>query len=115
MIISFLMPTYPYKCQSCGEDSEVVKKMRDASREEVCSKCSIVLTRVWTSFQIMGAKVEYAEFNPGLGCVVKNSRERNEIAKRHGLIEVGNETPETIYRETVVNREKEREKEWDRL
>lgn len=39
----------------------------------------------------MHTKVEHAEYNPGLGCITKNSKHRAEIAKRKGLVEVGNE------------------------
>lgn len=109
-----LMPTYVYKCVACGTKQEIVKTMHNATREEICG-CGIVLDRVYTSFQIMGAKVQDAEFNPGLGCVVRNARHRKELADRKGLIEVGNESADTLHRETVVKRAKEREKEWDNL
>lgn len=109
------MPTYLYRCTRCGVKSEIVKSMHDSSREEICGECNITLDRVYTSFQILGAKVQDAEFNTGLGCVVKSTRHRKELAERRGLIEIGNETPETSHREIVVKREKEREKEWDNL
>lgn len=114
-VILSLMPTYVYQCTSCGARSEIVKSIRLASQEEICDKCQITLDRVYTTFQILGARVEHAEFNPGLGCVTRNSRERKEIAARKGLIEVGNETPDTLFKETVVKKEKQREKEWNDL
>lgn len=109
------MPTYVYQCTKCAKRTEIVKSMHDSGREEICSECSITLSRVYTTFQILGAKVEDAEFNPGLGCVTKSAKHRAEIAKQKDLIEVGNETPDTLYKETVVKREQEREKEWERL
>lgn len=33
------MPRYEYKCRSCEEHFEVVKKMVDSSREESCPFC----------------------------------------------------------------------------
>lgn len=33
------MPTYIYKCDSCEEGFEVVKKMSESSRPEVCVYC----------------------------------------------------------------------------
>jgi putative FmdB family regulatory protein len=110
-----LMPTYVYRCTACAKKHEIVKSIKIASQEEVCPDCSITMDRVYTTFQIIGASVQNAEFNPGLGCVTKSSNDRKEIAKRKGLIEVGNETPDTLYKETVVKREKEREKEWNNL
>jgi hypothetical protein len=64
---------------------------------------------------IHGAKVESAEYNPGLGCVTKNKRHRAEICKRRDLVEVGNEKPDTLFKETVEKRKKEREREWKDL
>ena len=34
------MPTYVYKCSSCGEEFLVSKKMSESSRPEVCAVCS---------------------------------------------------------------------------
>lgn len=59
--------------------------------------------------------MQSAEFNHGLGCVIHSKREREEIAKQKGLIEVGNESTDTLYRESVVKREIEKQKEWDNL
>ena len=89
--------------------------MKDATREEICTECSITLNKVYTTFQILGTRVENAEFNPGLGCVTKSARHRKEIAKQKGLVEIGTESTDTIHKETVVKREKEREKEWNNL
>jgi putative FmdB family regulatory protein len=109
------MPTYPYKCARCGENHDIVKSIKLASQEEICPRCEITLDRVWVAPQIIGAKVENAEYNVGLGCVTKSKRHREEIAKSRGLIEVGNETPDTLHKESVVKRQVEREKEWDKL
>jgi putative FmdB family regulatory protein len=109
------MATYIYFCEKCEKDYEIIKSMHDASRCELCEQCAEPLTRIYTSFQIMGAKVEDAEYNIGLGCVTKSKRHREEIAKQNGLIEVGNESKETLYKESVVKRAKEREREWDEL
>jgi putative FmdB family regulatory protein len=114
-VILSSMPTYVYRCISCGVTSEIVKSIKLASQEEICDKCQVTLDKVYTPFQILGARVENAEFNPGLGCVVKNSKHRKEIADRKGLVEVGNETPDTLYKETVVKKEKQREREWNDL
>lgn len=40
---------------------------------------------------LIGGKVQNAEYNPGLGCVVKNKRHKNEILARKGLVEIGND------------------------
>lgn len=85
------MPTYVYECEDCKLISDIVKPMMESSREEKCDKCSSSLRRIYTSFHVIGASVQNAEYNPGLGCVVKNKKHRDEIAKSKGLVEIGND------------------------
>ena len=91
---------YEMDCPKCEEMFEVVKSMNEASRLEYCTVCGTLLERIWNAPQIIGAKVEEAEFNHGLGCVTKNKNDRNEIAKRKGLIEVGTTKTDTIHKES---------------
>jgi len=91
---------YEYDCPKCQEIVEVVKSMHDAARVEHCIICDNVMERLWNAPQIIGAKVEEAEFNHGLGCVTKSKNHRNEIAKRKGLIEVGTTKTDTIHKES---------------
>lgn len=108
---------YQYKCVECGHSFDVVKPVKDFDLKHSCPQCEHTETQIVISSKIhhIGARVQNAEFNPGLGCVVKNKQEREEIAKQKGLIEVGNERPDTLYKESVVKREKEKEKEWANL
>lgn len=87
---------YLYDCEKCELEIEVVKSMKDAAREEYCQSCGNVLDRVYLPPHITGAKVEDAEFNHGLGCVTKNKNDRAEKAKRKGLIEIGNESTDSM-------------------
>lgn len=109
------MPNYAYFCEKCDVERTVYKSMHDSGRDEHCPECQMDLKRIFTPAQIIGASVQEAEYNLGLGMVVKNKQHRKEIADRRGLIEVGNETPKTLYRESVEKRQIEREKEWDNL
>jgi len=91
-----------------------VKSYKKIDSLEECPACGCSETeRLFNpKIHICGAKVEDAEFNPGLGVVTKSKYDRQEQAKRQGLVEVGNETPDTLHKETVVAKEKQREKEW---
>lgn len=91
--------------------------MAESNTDESCPACGHDKTdRIFSSnIHITGARVQHAEYNPGLGCVVKNKTHREELARRRGLIEVGNETPDTLYKETVEKKEKEREAAWKDL
>lgn len=40
------MPLYDYKCQDCGTVREVVKKLKDFDREEICEECSLPMRRL---------------------------------------------------------------------
>jgi putative FmdB family regulatory protein len=40
------MPTYEYRCQSCGDQFEIVQSFSDASLK-VCAKCSGELRKVY--------------------------------------------------------------------
>jgi hypothetical protein len=90
---------YLYDCSKCQLEIEIIKSMKDASREEHCDSCGNLLERIYLPPHITGAKVENAEFNHGLGCVTKNKYDRAEKAKRKGLIEVGNENPDSMAKE----------------
>jgi len=61
----------------------------------------------------VGAKVEHAEWNPGLGCITKSKRHREEIARQRGLIEVGSESPESIRQHYERERREKREASYD--
>ncbi len=95
----------------------MVKPVKDFDLKHECSECGCEETTVVISSKIhhIGAKVQSSEFNHGLGCVVHSKKEREEIAKQRGLIEVGNEKPNTLHQESVVKREIEKQKEWDAL
>ena len=109
------MASYLYLCEKCDKEHTIIKSMYDSARVEQCPDCQVQLLRVYTAPHIVGASVQEAEYNPGLGMVVKNKRHREEVARQRGLIEVGNETPKTLHRESVIKREQEREKEWDKI
>jgi putative FmdB family regulatory protein len=109
------LPIYPYKCPGCGLKLEFVRSIKNSDPVEPCPECGEELVYIFTPPQVIGAAVQNAEYNPGLGCVTRNSQHRKEIAKHRGLIETGSETPDVLHRESVVKREKEREKEWDNV
>jgi len=108
---------YEYKCDECGHRFDVVKPIKDFDLKHTCSECDCEDTSIVISSKIhhIGAKVQNAEFNPGLGCVTKSKQDRQEIAKQRGLIEVGNEKPDTLHQESVIKREIQKQKEWDAL
>lgn len=111
------MPTYPYQCTSndCGKEFDVVKTVSEIDNPEYCDKCGSKGERFIGRTHFYGASDwDKAEFNPGLGCVTRNSKHRAEVAKRLGLQEVGNDyqTPDKWISETDAKRKRESEYRW---
>lgn len=108
---------YEYRCKDCLHNFDVVKPVRDLELTHECPACGFEETvRLFSpKIYISGAKVEDAEYNPGLGCVIKNKNHRAEVAKQKDLIEVGNESTNTLHRETVEKKQIQKQKEWDAL
>lgn len=81
---------------------------------EACPKCKNPAARIFIprSLLFSGTKVESPEYNPGLGCIIKNAAHRKEVAKQKGLIEVGSEKPETLHKMYDRAREEKFEKAW---
>jgi hypothetical protein len=84
---------------------------------ETCSHCGREAIREFVPSRVYfnGTSVEHAEYNPGLGCVVKNSSHRKELARQRGLEEIGNEPPEKLHKHFDQVREDNREKAWAEL
>lgn len=106
---------YEYDCPSCGNRFDVVKSHRDMERNENCERCGEFALRqfVPSRVHLIGTKVEDAEYNPGLGCVVRNKKHRAEIAKSKGLEEVGNESVTSMHKHFDKAREEKIDKAYD--
>ena len=65
----------------------------------------------------MGTKVTSPEYNPGLGCVVKNKRHKDYLLKSKDLVEVGNDfgSGEKQQKEFEMKKAWEREKKWEQV
>lgn len=76
------MPSYDYRCSSCG-DFQVVRSFADHNRFEVCSVCGEVCPQVLSGFAFARSSVQTeAVFDHNLGGVVSSPRSREELKKR---------------------------------
>jgi hypothetical protein len=84
---------------------------------EFCPDCESPGIRqfVPSILHISKAKVTHAEFNPGLGCVVRNQHHKNEIMKQKGVVEVGNDfkTPDKMVDFYDKGRAEKLKKRWE--
>lgn len=85
--------TYVYKCLSCGHRFDVIKSVKDINVAETCPVCGEFAERKFFPDRIHLSKtaVTHAEYNPGLGTVVKNARHKSDLLKEKGMVEVGND------------------------
>ena len=93
------MPIYPYECD-CGHKFDVYAKMSELENlSPNCPNCGILLGRLHRRLALVnfsGEKVEDPQWCPALGCVVKNQKDRERIAKARGYEAVGNESIDTV-------------------
>ena len=87
------MPYYDYECSKCEQTTEIDKSISAYDREEQCQQCNEPMKRLISAGYFLYEKVEEAQFNPGLGQVVRNRKHKNEILRKNGLIECGNDKP----------------------
>jgi putative FmdB family regulatory protein len=113
------MPLYDYFCEKCDEGFEIVKSITQHQRTEPCPKCgneaSQDLSRCRPEY--IGASVRDAYKCPALGKVIKSDNDRNEQAKRLGVVEVGNDFGSGDKLQTHYDkvREEKRNKVWEDL
>lgn len=104
------MPTYDFDCTDCGP-YDYFCSISDYDRNTPCPDCGKVGKRVFVrNGMFTGEKVEDAEYNPGLGCVTKNSKHRAQIAAERGLVEIGNEKPADVKRDAERVRRERRDR-----
>lgn len=92
------MPFYVYECLKCALEFDIVKRVAQINDPESCPGCQSPNTeRRIQAVNFNGASDwDKAEYNPGLGCVTRNRKHREQIAKSRGLIEVGSESFESV-------------------
>lgn len=112
------MPTYDFLCPKCKHEFTDIKGIKAYSLDPSCQcpTCDCKCTSENRDYskikiQLSGTKVESSEFNHGLGCVVKNKKHREEIAKQKGFVEVGNDYSSGQKMQTEFEKKKKEEME----
>ena len=115
-----MCPTYSYECK-CGHKFDEVRSIKEYADYPIthCPKCDGECgkeSRDYSnnSFTFIGTAVQSAEYNPGLGCVVKDNYHKSEILKKKNLVEVGNDFNggEKMQKEYETKKRQEHERKW---
>lgn len=116
------MPTYAFICPKCDTSFDEIRNISDydKSADTPCPRCKNICGSADRDLSgqrnyFIGEKVESAEYNPGLGCVVRSKKDRDEKAKIKGLVEIGNDfkSGDDHHDHFEKVREKEQEKKWE--
>lgn len=101
---------YEYKCDQCETSKDVVKSVKDYDTPETCEKCQNSMRKVFSISRPLVDSME-PEYYHSLGTVIKTKRQKREIMKAKGLIEVGNEKVNTVH-QAMDNQRKTRLREY---
>lgn len=107
------MPTYPYFCKSCEFDFDVTKRISEIDEVEICPKCDEESVRLVALCAIEKSSAAQPYYEPALGCVIKSKSQKKHILREKGLEEIGNTSPESLYKQLEIPRQKKLEKSWD--
>lgn len=90
------MPIYDWQCQDCQKSFEVIRSYQEYSLPALCDACQSSNTiRLISRTHFYGANTwDQASYNTGLGCITKNTKHAEQIARERGLIPIGNESCE---------------------
>jgi len=103
---------FEYLCEKCSLGKEVVKSASDHRSIELCDVCGEEMIRVFTPPHLMGVHFE-PHFNHGLGEHVSTKRDYKELIKRKGLVEIGNENPESTSKYFDNIKKEKHVKSWE--
>lgn len=110
-------PIYDFACDKCSLEFEFIESIKEYTGLKNCTQCGKQMRRIYKycTFHHVGAKVEDAEFNIGLGRITKSTAHRKELAKQLGVEEIGNESPDRLHKHFDKTREDKLKKSWDEV
>lgn len=110
------MPIYPYLCNDCSYHFEIPKPLANIEDKELCEDCGSENTeRTIGLTAVEASSAQQPYYNPGLGCVINSKSHKKQVMKQLGVEEVGTTSPESMYKQLEVPREKRIAESWDRI
>lgn len=107
---------YDFHCNQCEVTTEVEKSVDKYNEVGYCIYCGSVVSRLLpTRFYFHGGKRVDPYYDQGLGCVVKDTKHRDQIAKSKGVTEVGNESMDKFSKKLKTEKDKKWAHGWDKI
>lgn len=82
-------------CPKCDANFEEIQSIKEYQGKANCHECEHPCTSadriIGRPAAFIGASVTHAEYNPGLGQVVKDKRHKDYLMKQRNVVEVGND------------------------
>lgn len=95
------MPKYEHRCVKCDKIDIFYRSIDEFDKEELCPTCGAPTDRlISVPAAFIGTAVQHAEYNPGLGCIVRNKEHRQDLCKELNLEEIGSDykSPDDIHK-----------------
>lgn len=113
------MPTYDWLCEKCDLEYETIESIKERQGPYKCTQCGNQCIRSFKrcKFHFTGTKIEDAEFNPGLGQITKSKAHREELSKKLGVVEIGNDfkSADSVHEKFDSSRNEKLKKSWDEV
>lgn len=112
------MAVYPYYCKPCDVTFDVEKPMAESHSLEHCPRCAGDVVKGVANFQVdklcltTGSGISTEEFNPGLGCYTKSTKDAERIAMKRGMEPIGTEPVENLHKKYEKQKQETREERW---
>lgn len=109
---------YPYVCNGCSLEFEVIKSYRDIDNVEHCPDCGTIGNRTISKHQAVDSTAasdwNAKTYNPAFGKALTPQQAKRE-AKARNWTEVGTEPPEKIQKHFEAERKAKYKASWDKL
>lgn len=112
------MPKYEHLCVKCDKVEIFYRNIDDYDKDEICPTCGAPTDRlISVPAAFIGASVQHAEYNPGLGQIIYNKDHKKDVMKQLNVEEIGTDykSPDSIHKEYDTQRDIKRKEKWENV
>lgn len=85
------MPTYVYRCDSCGTTCEAYRTVAERGNAPLCCGGVPMRQKITASYHISPTFQPYRAVGEEYGRPIRSKREHREYLRKHGYVEIGND------------------------